>query len=163
MHSTFYRYWHVPYMLHLNMNYVKSVRIQFECGRLRTRKTPNTGTFHAVIVQPGAKWDTKAKRDKFLSSVISLSQQPLNYCVLVSILYISVGDCKGTWTHNYLVRKRIFNQTGQLIELCCESHLYDAIDCMFLSCHVRISKWIHTIVAWISKNSLLETGAISEI
>ena len=34
---------------------------------------------------------------------------------------------------------------------------------MFLSCHVRVSEWIYTIVAWMSKDSLLKTGAISEV
>ena len=36
-------------------------------------------------------------------------------------------------------------------------------DCMFLSCHVRISEWIYTIVAWMSRNSLFETGVKSEV
>ena len=31
--------------------YPVSLRIQYECGKIRTRKTPNTGTFHAVILQ----------------------------------------------------------------------------------------------------------------
>ena len=29
--------------------YSVSLNIQPECGKIRTRKTPNTGTFHAVI------------------------------------------------------------------------------------------------------------------
>ena len=35
----------------------------------------------------------------------------------------------------------------------------------FLSCHVSILEWIHSesIVAWMSKNSLLETSAISKV
>ena len=32
------------------------------------------------------------------------------------------------------------------------------IDCMFLSCHVRISEWIHFTVTWMSRSSLLEAG-----
>ena len=33
----------------LNMErYSVSLRIQFECGKIRTRKTPNMDTFHAV-------------------------------------------------------------------------------------------------------------------
>ena len=36
--------------LKLNMErYGVSLRIQSECGKTRTRKTPNTGTFHAVV------------------------------------------------------------------------------------------------------------------
>ena len=35
---------------------------------------------------------------------------------------------------------------------------------MFFSCHVRVSEWIqHSIVAWMSRNFLLETGAKSEV
>ena len=34
--------------------------------------------------------------------------------------------------------------------------------CMFLSCHVRVSEWIHTLYfSWMSRNSLLEAGAKS--
>ena len=35
-------------------------------------------------------------------------------------------------------------------------------DCMLLSCHVRVSDWIYKF-AWISRNSLLEAGTISEV
>ena len=36
--------------------------------------------------------------------------------------------------------------------------------CMSLSCHVRASEWIHTsVVAWMSRNSLLKTGAMSKV
>ena len=36
--------------------------------------------------------------------------------------------------------------------------------CMLLSYHVRVSEWIHILqFAWISRNSLLEAGAISEV
>ena len=35
---------------------------------------------------------------------------------------------------------------------------------MFLSGHVRVSEWIHTvIVAWMSSNCLLEAGTKSEV
>ena len=34
---------------------------------------------------------------------------------------------------------------------------------MFLPRHVRVSEWIHTLVAWMSRNSLLEAGAKSEV
>ena len=37
-------------------------------------------------------------------------------------------------------------------------------DCMLLSCHVRVSEWIHTLwFALMSRKSLLEAGSISEI
>ena len=40
---------------------------------------------------------------------------------------------------------------------------HDSPGCMFLSYHVRVLEWIYTIVAWMSRNSLLETLAISEV
>ena len=40
--------------------------------------------------------------------------------------------------------------------------LRNTVVCMFLLCHVRASEWIHTIVARMSRNSLLEAGAKSE-
>ena len=36
-------------------------------------------------------------------------------------------------------------------------------DCMFLSCHLCVSELIHSTVAWMSKNSLLEAGTKSEV
>ena len=38
------------------------------------------------------------------------------------------------------------------------------LDCMFLSCHMRVLEWIYTlVVTWMPRSSLLETGAISEL
>ena len=31
-------------------NYGVSIRTQYECGKIRTRKTPHTDTFHAAII-----------------------------------------------------------------------------------------------------------------
>ena len=42
-----------PYFLAFGLNtkkYRVSLRIQSECGKIRTRKTTNTDTFHAVYV-----------------------------------------------------------------------------------------------------------------
>ena len=41
-----------PYLPAFRLNtkrYRVSLRIKCECGKIRTRKTPNTNTFHAVI------------------------------------------------------------------------------------------------------------------
>ena len=41
-----------PYFLTFRLNterYGVSLHIQSECGKIRTRKTPNTGTFNAVL------------------------------------------------------------------------------------------------------------------
>lgn len=39
----------------------------------------------------------------------------------------------------------------------------DTKECMFLLCHVHASEWIHTVVTWMSRNFLVETGMISEV
>ena len=59
----------------------------------------------------------------------------------------SLSDCNWTRTHNYLVHKRTLNHLAKLARwLSCvvSIYLYSAFDCMFLSCHVRVSEWIHT-------------------
>ena len=58
-----------------------------------------------------------------------------------------LSDCNGTRTHNHLIRKRTLNHLAKLAKwLSCvvNTYLYGAFDCMFLSCHVRVSEWIHT-------------------
>ena len=61
----------------------------------------------------------------------------------------SLSDCNRTRTQSHLILKRTlnkFNQTYQMIDLCSEHlSLYGAFDCMFLSCHIRFSEWIHTL------------------
>ena len=59
-----------------------------------------------------------------------------------------LSDCNGTRTHNHLVRKRTLNHLAKLAKwLSCvvSTYLYGAFDCMLLSCHVRVQKWIHTL------------------
>ena len=60
----------------------------------------------------------------------------------------SLSDCNWTRTHNHLVDKRTLNHLAKLAKwLSCvvSTYLYGAFDCMFLSCHVRVSEWIHTL------------------
>ena len=60
----------------------------------------------------------------------------------------TLSDCNGTRTDNHLVRKRTLNHLAKLAKwLSCavSTYLYGAFDCMFLSCHVRVWEWIHTI------------------
>ena len=60
----------------------------------------------------------------------------------------SLSDCNWTRAQNHLVRKRTLNHLAKLAKwLSCvlSTYLYGAFDCMFLSCHVRISEWIHTL------------------
>ena len=69
----------------------------------------------------------------------------------------SLSDCSWTRIQNHLVRKRTLNYFVKLVKwLSCvlSTYLYGAFDCMFLSCHVHVWEWIHTIVAWMSRNSL---------
>ena len=59
-----------------------------------------------------------------------------------------LSDCNGTRTHNHLIRKRTLNHFAKLAKwLSCvvSTYLSGAFDCMFLSCHVRVSEWIHTL------------------
>ena len=73
----------------------------------------------------------------------------------------SLSARNGTGTHNYLVCKRTLNYLAKLAKwLSCfvGTCLYGAFDCVFLSCHVRLSEWIHTlwwpeclIVAWMHR------------
>ena len=39
-----------PFGLNMDHKNSMSLRIQFECGKIRTRKTPNMATFHAVCI-----------------------------------------------------------------------------------------------------------------
>ena len=60
----------------------------------------------------------------------------------------SLSDCNGTQTHNHLVRKQTLNHLSKLtkwLSWVVSTYLYSAFDCMFLSCHVHVSGWIHTL------------------
>ena len=63
--------------------------------------------------------------------------------------FLKKCDCNWTWrTHNHLVHKRTLNYLAKLTKwLSCvvSTYLCGASDCMFLSCHVRVSEWIHTL------------------
>ena len=83
----------------------------------------------------------------------------------------SLSDCNWTHTRNHLVHRQTLNHLAKLailineiIELCCE---YLSVQCIWLyilimsRMHFRVNP--HSIVAWISRNSLLEAGAKSEV
>ena len=58
------------------------------------------------------------------------------------------GDSNEIRTHNYLVRKQTLNYLAKLDKwLSCvvSTYLYDALDCMLSSYHVRLSEWIYTL------------------
>ena len=59
-----------------------------------------------------------------------------------------LSDRNGTRTNNHLVRKRTLNHLAKLakwLRFVVSTYLYGAFDSMFLSCHVRVWEWIHTI------------------
>ena len=71
----------------------------------------------------------------------------------------SVIDCNGTRTHNHLVRKRTLNHLAKLakwLKCVLSTYLCGAFDCMFWSCHVRVSECM-------ARNSLLETGRCTSL
>ena len=59
---------------------------------------------------------------------------------------------------------RTFSQTDQLIELCCK---YLSVRCIWLYVLIMSRTYFrvtpHSIVAWMSRKTLLKSGAISEI
>ena len=75
-------------------------------------------------------------------------------------------DCNWTRTYNHLVPKQTiqrFCQTGQITELCCEYLSARCIWLYLLMSRTRFRVNPHSIVAWMSKNPLLEAGAKSEV
>ena len=59
-----------------------------------------------------------------------------------------LSECNWTRIQNHLVLKRTLNHLVKLAKwLSCvlSNYLYGAFECMFLSCHVCVSEWIHTL------------------
>ena len=83
------------------------------------------------------------------------SEYTLYSCLIVKELLApnrreiwSLSDCNGTRTHYHLVCKRTLNHLTKLAKwLSCvvNTYVYSAFDCMFLSCHLRVSEWIPTL------------------
>ena len=60
----------------------------------------------------------------------------------------SLNDCNGTRTENHLVLKQTLNHLAKLTKWfswAVSTYLYATCDCIFLSCHLRVSEWIHTL------------------
>ena len=61
----------------------------------------------------------------------------------------SLSDCNWTRTQNHLVCKRTLNHLAKLtlqwLSCVLSTYLYGAFGCIFLSCHVPVSEWIHTL------------------
>ena len=77
----------------------------------------------------------------------------------------SLSDCNRTRTQNLLLCKQTLSHLAKLVEwLSCvfTTYLYGTFNCMFLSCHVRISEWIHIIyLPECQGTQLLRASAIS--
>ena len=76
------------------------------------------------------------------------------------------SDCNWTRTQNHWVLKQTLNHLDKgtkWLSVVLSTYLYGAFDCMFWSCHVRIFRVNpNSLVAWLSRNSLVEAGAESE-
>ena len=58
------------------------------------------------------------------------------------------SDCNGTQTHYHLIFKRTLNDLAKLAKwLSCfvRTYFYSALDCVFFSCNLRVSEWIHIL------------------
>ena len=60
----------------------------------------------------------------------------------------SLSDCNKTQTHNHVVRKWTLKHLAKLTKWfswIVTTYPYGAFDYMFLSCHVHVPEWIHTL------------------
>ena len=60
----------------------------------------------------------------------------------------SLSDCNRARTHNHLVGKITLNHLTKLtkwLSWVVSIYLYGIFNCIFLSCHARVSEWIHTL------------------
>ena len=59
-----------------------------------------------------------------------------------------LSDWSGTGTQNHLVCKQTLNHLAKLakwLSFAVSTYLYSAFECMYLSCHVRVSERMHTL------------------
>ena len=79
-------------------------------------------------------------------------------------MYLS--DCNKIRTNSQLGRKGTIDHLEKLTNFlsCAVStiRLYDPLF-VFLSCHLRVRVNLHSIIAWVSRNSFLKTGATNVI
>ena len=65
-----------------------------------------------------------------------------------------LSHCSGIWIHNHLVPIRTQNHLAKLA---------NAFDGVFIMPHTCFRLNVHSVVAWMPRNYLLETGAPSEV
>ena len=78
----------------------------------------------------------------------------------------SLSDCNGTRTHNHFVCKWKLNHLANLatwLSSVASTYLCSALDCVVIMSRARFRVNPHSIVALMARNSLLETGATSEV
>ena len=131
-------------------------------------------TFGSPTIWGGVKENIKKKRLTLPAPCISENKN-LNLNFLFSnfsVVYLKVlrrplSDSNEIRTHNHLVCKRTLNHVvklAQMVVLCYESlSVWCICLCVLIMSHTCFKVNLHSLVAWMSRNSLLETGAISEV
>ena len=84
-----------------------------------------------------------------------LSESTLYICLNVRKLLArtkgdiwSLSDSNGSRAHKHLICKWTLNllaEPTEWLSRILSTYLYRAFDCMFLSCHVQVWEWIHTL------------------
>ena len=101
---------------------------------------------HSVIARMSR--NSCSKETQYLINLGDLISDIALFWARISLMFkqsksIDSSNCNGTQTHNHLVCKQTLNHLTTLAKwlscLVC-THLYGAFDCMFLSCHVRVSR-----------------------
>ena len=78
----------------------------------------------------------------------------LGSCYILVIAFLEyfcciwLSDCNWIWIHNHLVHKGTLNNLAKPAKwpsCVVSTYLYSAFGCMFLSSHVLVSQWIHTL------------------
>ena len=119
-----------------------SCRIQSECGKMRTRKTSNTDTFHAVSVKSVFKILSESKMDR----EVNYFHKMLNFRCLTGFFWIrkNINSWKIILSWRRLLSYR--NQSIDLLRKSMDWFLYD-----IGLCHERING---DGIWWFAGNSL---------
>ena len=90
----------------------------------------------------------------FLSCHLHVSESIHTLCVDIKEIHAqsmheiwNLSYCNWIRTQNHLVRNPTLNhlaKTAKWFSYVLSTFLYDTFDCIFLSCHLRVSEWIHT-------------------
>ena len=104
---------------------------------------------HTIFLQFWIHNKPRVKTMDYVSKVFWIIKCfQISYQKMITLVKLILNDCNGARTHNHWGRKRTLNHLAKLAKcLSCivSTYLYGAFDCMFVSCHVRISDWIHTL------------------